>query len=375
MGALAGRPALIVGGGIGGLTAALALARRGAAVTVLERAPQLAEVGAGIQISPNAARVLDALGLAQPFHTASVDSPAVTLRDHHGGLVLRMDLAAARPGQDFRTIHRARLIALLEEAARAAGITIRLDSPVEDLPDAPLLIGADGLHSRLRAALNGAETPFFTGQAAWRALIPLESGAQLGAQVFMGAGRHLVSYPLAGGLRNIVAVEERRSWTAEGWSLPGDPAELRSAFAGFGGPVPGWLARVTECAVWGLHRHAVAACWHDDRRAILGDAAHPTLPFLAQGACMAIEDAWTLAACLDADADQPRALARYQALRQGRCARIVDAASANARNYHLGGARRLAAHALLRAAGRLAPGAVFGRFAWVYDFDPVRAAP
>ena len=90
---------------------------------------------------------------------------------------------------------------------------------------------------------------------------------------------------------------------------------------------------------------------------------------------MAIEDAWTLAACLDADADQPRALARYQALRQGRCARIVDAASANARNYHLGGARRLAAHALLRAAGRLAPGAVFGRFAWVYDFDPVKAAP
>ncbi|ARJ69676.1 FAD-dependent monooxygenase [Paracoccus contaminans] len=375
MGALAGRPALVVGGGIGGLTAALALARRGAAVTVLERAPRLDEVGAGIQISPNAAHVLDALGLSGPFRAASVDSPAVTLRDHRGGLVLRMDLAAARPGQDFRTIHRARLIALLSDAARASGVTIRLDSPVEEPPDVPLLIGADGLHSRLRAALNGAETPFFTRQAAWRALIPLEPGAQPGAQVFMGAGRHLVSYPLAGGLRNIVAVEERGSWTVEGWSLPDDPANLRRAFAGFGGPVPGWLEQVTRCAVWGLHRHPVAPRWHDDRRAILGDAAHPTLPFLAQGACMAIEDGWTLAACLDADADQPRALARYQALRRGRCARIVDAASANARNYHLDGARRLAAHALLRMAGRLAPGAVFGRFAWVYDFDPVAAAP
>ena len=123
--------------------------------------------------------------------------------------------------------------------------------------------------SRLRAALNGAETPFFTGQAAWRALIPLESGAQPGAQVFMGAGRHLVSYPLAGGLRNIVAVEERRSWTAEGWSLPGDPAELRSAFAGFGGPVPGWLARVTECAVWGLHRHPAGSVPGEDGSAWL----------------------------------------------------------------------------------------------------------
>lgn len=368
--ALRARPVTIVGGGIGGLTAALALAQRGARVTVLERAGQFREVGAGIQISPNAARVLSALGLAERFRAVSAPNPTVTLRDQHGAPVLRMDMAGFRPGQDFRTIHRARMIELLDSAAREAGVEIRLEHPVETLPDAPLLIGADGLHSRVRSALNGPETPFFTGQAAWRALVPLAPDAEPGAQVFMGQGRHLVSYPLAHGLRNIVSVEERPGWTAEGWSHADDPGNLRRAFAGFGGPVPGWLAQVTDCAIWGLHRHRVAERWHDDRRAILGDAAHPTLPFLAQGACMAIEDAWTLAACLDADGDQPRALARYQALRRDRCVRIVDAATANARNYHLSGPRRLLGHAALKTANRIAPRAVFERFAWVYDFDP-----
>ena len=148
---------------------------------------------------------------------------------------------------------------------------------------------------------------------------------------------------------------------------------FRRAFAGFGGPVPDWLAQVTDTGLWGLFRHQVAARWQDGTRAILGDAAHPTLPFLAQGACMAIEDAWVLAACIDADPDQPRALARYQALRRDRCTRIVAAATANARNYHLSGPKRLAGHTALRLANRLAPRAVFERFAWVYDHDPTTA--
>ncbi|HRO14933.1 MAG TPA: FAD-dependent monooxygenase, partial [Paracoccus sp. (in: a-proteobacteria)] len=320
------------------------------------------------QISPNAGRVLTALGLGAGFESISAPSHAVELRDHKGALVLRMDLPGN--GARFRTVHRARLVELLGDAARTAGVDVRLNHPVESLPGASLLIGADGLRSLTRTALNGRETPFFTGQAAWRAVVPLESGPEFKAQVFMGPGRHLVSYPLALGLRNIVAVEERAGWTAEGWSQPDDPAHLRAAFAGFGGSVPGWLAQVRECSVWGLHRHQVAARWHDASRVILGDAAHPTLPFLAQGACMAIEDAWVLAACLDEGSDQARALARYQALRQPRCERIVAAANANARNYHLSGAKRLIGHAALRAANRLAPRAALGRFAWVYDHDP-----
>lgn len=370
-GALAGREAVVIGGGIGGLTAALALARRGARVIVHERAGAYREVGAGIQVSPNGVRVLEALGLRDAFRAASANSQGVELRDQGGALVLAMDFTRARPQASFRTVHRARLLQVLEDAARAGGVEIRLDSPVEALPEAPLLIGADGLHSRVRVALNGPETPFFTGQTAWRAIIPAEADARPVSQVFMGPGRHLVSYPLGFGQRNIVAVIERDAWTAESWSQTDDPQNLRDAFAAFGGPVPGWLSQVTDTGLWGLFRHEVAARWQDGTRAILGDAAHPTLPFLAQGACMAIEDAWVLAACLDADPDQPRALARYQTLRRDRCARIVAAATANARNYHLSGPKRLAGHTALRLANRLAPRAVFERFAWVYDHDPI----
>ncbi|MCZ0962149.1 FAD-dependent oxidoreductase [Paracoccus benzoatiresistens] len=372
-GALQSRPVTIVGGGVAGLTAALALRRRGAEVTVLERAPAIAEVGAGLQLSPNAMRVLDALGLGPALDAMSLPSRAVRLRDAQGAEVVRLDLARHRPDARFRLIHRARLIEVLEQAALSAGARIELGRDVATPPDGPLLIGADGLHSRIRAALNGREVPFFTGQTAWRAVISHEDQTPE-AQVFMGAGRHLVSYPLAGGLRNIVAVLETRDWQDEGWSHPDDPANLRAAFADFRGPVPDWLAQVHAVHVWGLFLHQVAARWQDGRMAILGDAAHPTLPFMAQGACMAIEDAWILAASLDATPDQATALSRYENLRKPRTSRIVAAARDNARNYHLSGPKRLAAHAALRIGGLIAPSALLSRFDWIYDFDPVAEA-
>ncbi|MFN3525578.1 MAG: FAD-dependent monooxygenase [Paracoccus sp. (in: a-proteobacteria)] len=374
-GALAGRPVTVVGGGIGGVTAALAMARRGARVTVLERALQPSEMGAGLQLSPNGMRVLTALGLETAIDGLSLPSTGARLFDHRARPVLHLDMARHRPGAAFRVIHRARLLDCLCDAARAAGVTLHFGRHITTPPDAPLVVGADGLHSQMRAALNGREVPFFTGQTAWRALIPDDGTSPTEAQVFMGPGRHLVSYRLAGGLRNIVAVIERRDWQDEGWSHPGDPADLRAAFAGFAGPVPGWLAAVTTAHLWGLFRHEVAPCWQDGRVAILGDAAHPTLPFLAQGAVMAIEDGWTLTACLDADPDQARALSRYQALRQPRATRIVAAATANARNYHLQGARRLIGHSVLRLADRLAPSLMPGRFDWLYDHDPVTQTP
>ena len=150
---------------------------------------------------------------------------------------------------------------------------------------------------------------------------------------------------------------------------------MRDAFAALRGPVPDWLARVEIAHLWGLFRHDVARIWQDGRVALVGDAAHPTLPFLAQGGVMAIEDAWTLAACLDADPDPAAAMTRYQALREPRCRRIVAAANANARNYHLSGARRLIGHNALRMIGRLAPKLMPSRFDWLYDHDPTAETP
>jgi len=371
-GALQGRPVTIVGAGIGGLTTAIALSRRGASVTVLERAPAIEEVGAGLQLSPNAMRVLQALDLEQAVEAVSLRSRAVQLRGATGAGVVRLDLVGHRPRAQFRLVHRARLIAVLEAAARRAGVRILLDTPVSEPPDAALVVGADGLHSVIRRHLNGREVPFFTHQTAWRAVIPDDNPDPV-ADIFMGPRRHLVSYPLAEGRRNIVAVQERHHWQAEGWSHADDPANLRAAFAGFGGAVPRWLAAVDKVHVWGLFRHPVAPVWQDGRCVLIGDAAHPTLPFMAQGAALAIEDAWTLAACLNVGTDQAAALIRFQALRRPRAIRVVEAANANARNYHLTGSRRLVAHAALRLAGRMAPARLISRFDWIYDHDPVSA--
>lgn len=374
----------VLGAGVAGLAVATALVRRGQAVRVFERAPQITEVGAGLQISPNGTRVLRALGIDP--QDAGDPATAVELRDSRGRLVTRMDL----PG-DFHLCHRADLIHALEQAARNAGASVALLQEVTQIDlhdrgaqlttavgarfDSEMVIGADGLHSHLRGVLNGAASPFFTGQVCWRALIAGDDGPSV-AQVFMGPGRHLVSYPLRGGrLRNIVAVQERDAWAAEGWYHSDDTDNLREAFADFGGPVPEWLAAVDQVALWGLFRHEVARQWHDGRgrAALLGDAAHPTLPFLAQGANMALEDAAHLAraAC---DADRGAALARYEAQRAPRCRAIVAAANRNARAYHLSGAAAFVGHNALRVLGQIAPNAPLRRFAWVYDHDATREA-
>ncbi len=385
-----GQKVIVLGAGVAGLAVARALALRGAQVTVIEQADAIREVGAGLQVSPNGAAALKGLGLHGELVAASTRASAVELRDGlDGDVVTRLEVGKLRPDQGYHFVHRADLIALLLKGATEVGVELNLLNRVASVDlsgaqpaavledgtrhEAELLIGADGLHSATRIALNGKVAPFFTGQVAWRAVITGDGGPPV-AEVHMGPGRHLVTYPLRGGtLRNIVAVEERRKWAEESWTLRDDPLELRLAFKMFSPRVRNWLDQIEDVWLWGLFRHPVAKVWQqalpDGAVAILGDAAHPTLPFLAQGASMALEDAWVLAESLAAADSWGAGLALYQTKRRDRCVRIVDAASRNAKAYHLTGMTRSLAHTGLKIGGRLAPDLALRRFDWLYGHD------
>ena len=386
------RSIAVIGAGIAGLAVATALARYGARVSVFEQAPEITEVGAGLQISPNGFAVLKALGLERQLRQCAVEAQAVVLRDYkRAGEVLRLDLATYASDLTFAMVHRADLIGVLEQAARAAGVTLHLNATVEMIEDgvspalvlsdgrrveAELIVSAEGLHARARHLLNGKERPFFTGQVAWRATVPAREKALPEAQVFTAPHRHLVTYPLRDGqLHNIVAVQERAAWTEEGWSHRDDPDRLRKVFADFGPEPSALLGSVTEVHLWGLFRYPVAQTWHGHRVALLGDAAHPTLPFLAQGANLALEDAWVLAAMLSRDS-MSDALPRYQASRRARAQRVISAANRNAWKYHVAfPPARWLGHRALSFAGRRAPARMVRQFDWLYRHDVTKEYP
>jgi len=371
----------VIGGGIGGLSVALALRQRGAQVTVLEQAAALTEVGAGLQISPNGMAVLRALNVVGEVPEVGQRSHGTIVRDYRKGrIITRLPGPATGPTYYY---HRADLLNLLRRAAESAGIEIRLNARVAEVTKRPgeaelmldngtglrsaCVIAADGGRSAVRPILNGQETPRFTHHVAWRATIPWSKRDEAPcASLTMGPKRHVVTYPLRNqSLMNIVAIEERSDWQEEGWRLPGDPDELRARFSDFGGPVGDILAKVEQTNLWALFLRPVARNWQNGQLALLGDAAHPTLPFMAQGACLALEDAWALARSFEDHPNVSQALAAYEASRRPRARKVVAAAGANARNFHFGGPLRLAAQAALMALGpRLAQ-----RYEWIYCHD------
>ena len=385
---LTSKSIIIIGAGIGGLSAARIFAQRGADVTVLEQAEAITEVGAGLQISPNGFAVLDAMGLGERVARCSVQAEAVSLRDYRKGEVLRMPVNTDAPGA-YHFLHRADLIELLAEGAREAGVKIRLlQRAVSVDPGTPatvhlangarlsadLVIGADGLHSVVRPLLTPTPKPFFTGQVAWRAIVPNTAGQPNEVRLFMGPHRHVVLYPLRGGhFLNVVAVQERKSWVEEGWSVKADADDLRRDFADFEPQVQAVLAQIEKVHQWGLFRHKVAQVWHRPGVAMLGDAAHPTLPFMAQGANMALEDAWVLADEVECSDDLDAALAKYQQRRHARVCRVIEAANGNAWKYHLAFAPlRFVAHLGLRLMGRISAGRIQRQFDWLYNHDVTR---
>jgi len=350
---------LIAGAGIGGLAAALAMSRCGYEVTVLEAADTLGEVGAGIQLSPNAMYVLQALGIATEIMSVGFAPEFAAMRHWKSGQTLFSSPlnpeCSARYGAPYIHIHRADAHSVLLEAAQSAGVTLSTGTRVVGYTDsdsaihvetskgvlkADFLIGADGIKSVVQHQMLGPQNPKFTGQVAWRAIVPAAAlptnVLAPGVTVWVGPDRHVVMYYLRGGsLANVVAVEERSDWTEESWTLEGDPKDLKRRFKEWHPQVDSVLDRIETTHVWALFDRQPLQRWSDGRAILLGDACHPTLPFMAQGACMAIEDAGVLAQCLSSHSDRTKALARYEALRKPRTSALQARARQNADLFHL----------------------------------------
>ena len=355
------RRILIAGGGPGGLTAALMLAKAGQEVQLFEQREDPGE-GAGIQLSPNCSRVLYHLGLAGQLAEFASEPLAAEFRDWRSGRLIcsaRLgSFARSRYGAGYHHIHRADLLHILSAAAARtpgislkmgaalqelrqtrAGVAVRLDSGSEAEGD--LLIGADGIHSRVRACLFGEEKPEFRGQAAFRALLPgalLPSLKQPLTRVWWGPGQHLVHYPVRSGeLVNFVGVVPESDWQTESWTQPGELEELRLAFAGWHRDIQQLLAAMEEARVykWALFDRPPMKNWSLGAATLLGDACHPSLPFLAEGAAMAIEDAAVLATCLGSRDPLAGQLKKYEGLRRRRTAEIQQGARRNAFWFHV----------------------------------------
>lgn len=351
----------ISGAGIGGLTAALALLQRGFKVTVFEQASAFAEVGAGIQLSANGTRCLFALGLQQDVLRCASQPGAKEIRHWSTGNTWPLfDLGAEsveRYGSPYLMMHRADLHAILVQHVRA----IRHDAVVlgtrvtglEQTDDgvhltfangtsvqADVLIGADGVHSKVRELLHGPDDPRYTGCMAWRGVLdasalPEHLRRPVGTN-WVGPGAHVITYPLRNGeLMNFVGIVERAAWQRESWTEQGTVEECLQDFQGWHPDIHTLIERLERPFKWALMGRAPLQPWGRERVTLLGDACHPTLPFLAQGAMMAIEDGVVLARCLEACPHEPvAALQRYEFLRHARTTAIVAKSAENTKRFH-----------------------------------------
>ena len=386
----------VIGAGIGGLTAALALARIGRQVTLVERRTGFTEVGAGLQLSPNATRILADLGLGPALARQACEPQRVVVRSVRSGRVIgevaQGRFMRERFGAPNYVIHRADLQTILLDAVRAQpnirllmGRTLehlaqedghvalgftRSGERREDMASA-LVIGADGAWSKTRPLIGDTRVPAYQGYVAWRATIarkdapPELAGDETG--LWLGPQGHIVHYPVSAGRKlNIVAIR-RQPRAAIGWSEPGERAELLAALNGAASPLKQLLAAPQEWLLWSLHDLTTGALARD-RVALIGDAAHPVLPFMAQGAAMAIEDAASLMRVLHETPDAPvEALSRYAKLRSRRVRRIQDTARRNGRIYHARLFTALGRNLVMR---RLGPEGMAERYAWIYGWQP-----
>ncbi|WP_298422497.1 FAD-dependent monooxygenase [Rhodoblastus sp.] len=393
-------PFVIAGGGVGGLTVALALAQIGRRVLLFERAPAFREVGAGLQLSPNACRVLRRLGVLDSLMDLAVAPRFVRLRRNSDGADLArvpLDDAESRWGAPYIGVHRADLLAALVDRARAndlieitndstltgfiqdergVAVTFRFDGEFRRASGAAL-IGADGVRSMVRSRMfpGEADKPVYTGHTAWRTILPAaklpDAFRAPVANLWFGDRAHLVHYPLrAGSIVNVVALVED-AWRGETendpdfWDTEGDRRFLLNRFKDWAGEARSLIGAGETWMRWPLFDRPSLDAWTRGRVALLGDAAHPMLPYLAQGAAQAIEDAAALSAAVAENQDDPAAaLSFYSAARAFRARKIQEAARAQGEIYHLGGVKAFMRDVALR----LSPsGMLRGRQDWIYS--------
>lgn len=362
------RHVMIAGGGIGGLAAALSIAGQGLHVSLFEQAEEFGEVGAGIQLSPNCTRVLFDLGLEDAIRACAFVPESSQIRAWNSG----KQIASAPLGTDIEQIygypylhvHRADLVAVLADAVRLSDrVEMYMGEPAGEFeqtgePDnqavrvswrdktiaGSALVGADGIRSGVRERLFGEQEPQFTGNVAFRALVPVSalSGAKVPpfAGLWWGPGAHFVHYYIRRGeLLNCVCVLDDQDWCDESWMIPGDIDELRRAYRGWHSDIQTIINTMDPDTVfkWALNDREPLEQWGVGNVTLLGDACHPSLPYMAQGAAMAIEDGAVLARCLRMELPVAASLQRYEDRRRGRTAFIQRGSRRNARVYHLRG--------------------------------------
>ena len=390
---------LIAGAGIGGLTAALAALRKGLDVEVYEQASELKEVGAGVQLSANGTRVFYELGIGEELKALSCEATGKEIRLWNTGETWKLfdlgQVSVERYGYPYFTVYRPDLLAVLAAAVRRlkpdaihlgakckgfsqTGSKVRLELE-NQMIEGDALVGADGVHSRIRQGLFGEDQPEFTGIIVWRGIVPMERLAPRMARMvgvnWVGPGGHVVHYPLrAGKLMNFVGALERGDWRAESWSARGTTEALAADFAGWHDEVQALIRSIPEPHTWALMVRPPLARWTAGRVTLLGDACHSMVPFLAQGAVMAIEDGLVLSRALtEGSGDIPERLQRYENARRERTRRAVEGSADNIARFHN---RALADPAKAReyVEREWAGQNVAARYEWLFLYDAAMAA-
>lgn len=379
----------IIGGGIGGLAAAVALRLRGMEVAVYERSAEVREIGAGLRLTPNALKALRLLGLENEAMEVGVRIDRSTTRSWKSASVIStQDTSAARFGASALTIHRADMLDLFHQRlpdevihlnAVCTGIAQSAQSAVARFADgaeieADVIIGADGIHSAVRESLFGADQPQFTGCVCWRGLIPIGQFPHdaHGTTRWLGPHGHVVSYPVRRGeLLNFVAHYDSDAWTEESWTREADRSELQATYAGWNDAVLRMLDASELTYIWALYDRAPMQAWGKGRATLLGDAAHSMLPYLSQGSSMTLEDACVLALELARTPDQSnQALRRYESARMPRTRRAQLGSRARARENHLASPlARLRRDLLTKMRARFGADRTPDGVSWIYDFD------